>query len=148
MFSPNVEEVDILFRLLGCPWLLMIFVVSSISLILSLVLSSSRFFIISVNRFRLFFLWVAVNTKGFSLLCFSSFLNSLCDIFSANLNPLFIRVPLWFSVVCSSLRQVFFRFYPWLLCIKWSGTLAQRLECSPMARETWVQSQVESYQRL
>ena len=29
-----------------------------------------------------------------------------------------------------------------------SGTLAQRLECSPMARETWVQSQVESYQRL
>ena len=29
-----------------------------------------------------------------------------------------------------------------------SMTLAQRLECSPMARETWVQSQVESYQRL
>ena len=27
------------------------------------------------------------------------------------------------------------------------GTLAQRLECSPMARETWVQSQVESYQK-
>ena len=27
-------------------------------------------------------------------------------------------------------------------------TLAQRLECSPMAREIWVQSQVESYQRL
>ena len=27
-------------------------------------------------------------------------------------------------------------------------SLAQRLECSPMARETWVQSQVESYQRL
>ena len=26
--------------------------------------------------------------------------------------------------------------------------VAQRLECSPMARETWVQSQVESYQRL
>ena len=26
--------------------------------------------------------------------------------------------------------------------------LAQRLECSPMARETWVQSQDESYQRL
>ena len=33
------------------------------------------------------------------------------------------------------------------ICIK-TGTLAQRLECSPMARETWVQSQVESYQRL
>ena len=30
----------------------------------------------------------------------------------------------------------------------YTGTLAQRLECSPMARETWVQSQVESYQRL
>ena len=26
--------------------------------------------------------------------------------------------------------------------------MAQRLECSPMARETWVQSQVKSYQRL
>ena len=26
--------------------------------------------------------------------------------------------------------------------------MAQRLECSPMARETWVQFQVESYQRL
>ena len=26
--------------------------------------------------------------------------------------------------------------------------LAQRLECSPMAQKTWVQSQVESYQRL
>ena len=27
-------------------------------------------------------------------------------------------------------------------------TLVKRLECSPMARETWVQSQVESYHRL
>ena len=27
-------------------------------------------------------------------------------------------------------------------------TLAERLECLPMARETWVWSQVESYQRL
>ena len=26
--------------------------------------------------------------------------------------------------------------------------LAERLKCSPMARETWVQSQVKSYQRL
>ena len=34
------------------------------------------------------------------------------------------------------------------ICIYDSGTLAQRLECSPMAREPWVQSQVESYQRL
>ena len=37
----------------------------------------------------------------------------------------------------------------YLNCVlKWTtGTLAQRLECSPMARETWVQSQVESYQK-
>ena len=34
VFSPNVEEVSILFRFLGCLWLLMIFVMSSISLIL------------------------------------------------------------------------------------------------------------------
>ena len=32
--------------------------------------------------------------------------------------------------------------------IRADRTLAKRLECSPMARETWVQSQVESYQRL
>ena len=32
--------------------------------------------------------------------------------------------------------------------MKTTGTLAQRLGCSPMARETWVQSQVESDQRL
>ena len=32
--------------------------------------------------------------------------------------------------------------------LKQNKDLAQRLECSPMARETWVQSQVESYQRL
>ena len=32
--------------------------------------------------------------------------------------------------------------------VKKHRTLAQWLECSPMARETWVQSQVESYQRL
>ena len=30
----------------------------------------------------------------------------------------------------------------------WRGRMAQRLGCSPMARKTWVQSQVESYQRL
>ena len=42
--------------------------------------------------------------------------------------------------------------YKWLnMCLSiWAQyrTLAQRLECSPMARETWVQSQVESYQKL
>ena len=35
-----------------------------------------------------------------------------------------------------------------LVHLSMERTLAQRLECSPMARETWVQSQVESYQRL
>ena len=30
----------------------------------------------------------------------------------------------------------------------WVKLLAQSVECSPMVRETWVQSQVESYQRL
>ena len=30
----------------------------------------------------------------------------------------------------------------------WLLYFGQRLECSPIARETWVQSQVESYQRL
>ena len=32
--------------------------------------------------------------------------------------------------------------------LQWTGPLAWWLECSPMARETWVQSQVKSYQRL
>ena len=27
-------------------------------------------------------------------------------------------------------------------------TLAERLECSPLARETWIHSQIETYQRL
>ena len=43
VFSPNVEEVRILLRFYGCLWLLMIFVVSCISLILSLFISSSIF---------------------------------------------------------------------------------------------------------
>ena len=51
MFSPNVEEASILLRFLNCLWLLMIFVVSSVSLILS-----SRFFIVSVNSSGLFLL--------------------------------------------------------------------------------------------
>ena len=51
VFSPNVEEVSILFIFWGCLWLLIIFVVSSISLILSLFSFSSRFFIISVKKF-------------------------------------------------------------------------------------------------
>ena len=60
MFSPNVEEISIL---------LMIFAMSSISLILSLFLCSSRFFIISVDSSRLFLLSVTRYARGF-LLCF------------------------------------------------------------------------------
>ena len=56
VFFANVEEVSILFRCLCCLWLLIIFVVSSISLILSLFSISSRFFIISVNSSWLFLL--------------------------------------------------------------------------------------------
>ena len=56
VFSLNVDEVSILFRFLGCFWLLIIFVVSSISLILSLFAISSRFLIISVNSSGLFLL--------------------------------------------------------------------------------------------
>ena len=48
-FSPNIEEASIILRFLGCLWFLMNFVVCSTSLILSLFLSSFRFFIISEN---------------------------------------------------------------------------------------------------
>ena len=43
--------------------------------------------------------------------------------------------------------SAFFHWYFWGFFFK-NQTLAWRLECSPMARETCVQSQVESYQRL
>ena len=39
-------------------------------------------------------------------------------------------------------------FYKKCLYIVYNRTLAKRLECSPIVRETWVRSQVESYQRL
>ena len=39
--------------------------------------------------------------------------------------------------------------YTYIYICTYTGHWAIRvLECSPMARETWVQSQVESYQRL
>ena len=38
--------------------------------------------------------------------------------------------------------------YKWYNPLSDNRTLTKRLECSLMARETWVQSQVESYQRL
>ena len=55
----------------------MIFVVSSISLILSSFLRSSGFFIISVNSSGLFLQQVATYARDFSLLCYFGFLNSL-----------------------------------------------------------------------
>ena len=55
---------------------------------------------------------------------------------------------LFTSGVCNIVNDDTLSYYVVILfCIE-TGTLAQRLECSPMARETWVQSQVESYQRL
>ena len=54
-FSLNVEEVSILKRFLSCLWLLITFVVSSISLIFSSFLSS-WFFIIFMNSSMLFLL--------------------------------------------------------------------------------------------
>ena len=59
--------------------------------------------------------------------------NSFDDIFSANSNPLLISVvgyPLWCRVTHNSFLRAFLSDY------------------SPMVRETGVQSQVESYQRL
>ena len=99
--------VNIILRYLGCLWLL-IFVVSSISLILSSFLSS-RFFIISVNSSGLFLLQVATYTRGFSLMCLFGW------YFSANSNTLSFSVveyPLWVRVVSNSLRRLFLGFYP------------------------------------
>ena len=48
--------------------------------------------------------------------------------------------------IINGFRIIIFIFI--VILLLFTGTLAQRLECSPMARETWVQSQVESYQRL
>ena len=46
------------------------------------------------------------------------------------------------------LKSYFWGIYIYIYVYIYIGTLAQTLECSPMAWETWVQSQVESYQRL
>ena len=54
VFSPNVEVMNLLFKFWRCLWLLIIFVMSSISLILSFFKSSSWFFWISVNSSGLF----------------------------------------------------------------------------------------------
>ena len=88
VFSLNVEEVSNLLRFFSYLLLLMIFGVSIISLILSLFLSSSWFFFFSVNSSGLFLLYIAMYARGFSLLCFFRFLNSLYGIFSANSNLL------------------------------------------------------------
>ena len=60
------------------------------------------------------------------------------------------RLLSWYSektTLCQIWVGAYFRLV-WVGFYGITGTLAQRLECSPMARETWVQSQVESYQRL
>ena len=51
--------------------------------------------------------------RSFSLLCFFGFRNSFCGIFPTNSNLLFINVvgyPLWYKIVCNSLRRGFLRY--------------------------------------
>ena len=85
----------------------MSFVVSVISLILSLFQIFRFFKNISVKSSGLFLLWVATYARVFPVLCFFSFRCSFLGTFSANSNPLFISVvgyPLWCRVVFSYLK--------------------------------------------
>ena len=52
-----------------------------------------------------------------------------------------------YSHIFNTYKKIFSEIYALLFSYLYR-TLAKGLECSPMARETWVQSQVESYQRL
>ena len=108
VFFPNVEEVSILFRFLGCQWPLMIFVVSCISLILSLFLISSRFFIISLSRSGLFLLWrmeafFRCEIFSGSLILFGVFFLLILTLYSLVLLDTLSGVEL-----CLVLRGVFF----------------------------------------
>ena len=91
----------------------MIFVASCIFLILSLFLSCSRFFIISVNSSGLFLWYVETSAEGSSLLWVRGGRSSFNDILAANSNPLFISVvgySFWGRVTCNSSWRVFLRF--------------------------------------
>ena len=66
--SPNLDEVSVCFKFFGYYLLLMIFIVSNMFSILSLFLSWSRFFDISVNSSGLFLFYVEIYAKDCSLL--------------------------------------------------------------------------------
>ena len=87
VFFPNVEEVSILFKILSCLGLLMTFVMSRISLILSLFLSSSRFLIISVNSSGLFCKRLRRMPRVFRCYAFSDFVDLFVVLF------LLIQIP-------------------------------------------------------
>ena len=68
--SQNLDAIYVCFKFFSCRLLLMIFFVSGMFLVLSLFLSWSRFFHISVNCSGLFLLYAKTYAKGSSLLCF------------------------------------------------------------------------------
>ena len=84
--------------------------------------------------------WLAVVAPDWVLSMGKIELNSVLMLNSIVLNRIVFNI----QTVYLSLSELFE--IELFICIKRSPS--QRLECSPMARETWVQSQVESYQRL
>ena len=98
--SPNLDEVSVCFTLFGCRLLLMNFVVSSMVLILSLFLSCSRFFVISV----LSLLYVETYAKGSLLLCFLAFIVLLMVFFLLFRIPNLLLLPVIPS--CGGLRVI------------------------------------------
>ena len=97
--------MSVCFNLFGCCLLLMIFV-ESMFWILSLFLSCSNFFVISLNSSGLFLLYAETYVKG------TFFQGFVLWYFSVNLNPLLVLsdIPLWQRVTCNSSKQVTWRF--------------------------------------
>ena len=60
------------------------------------------------------------------------------QVFLSNTNNL--HTPIWYQVFLSNTSN--------LLSVVWFQVYHSGVECSPMVRKTWVQSQVASYQRL
>ena len=55
---------------------------------------------------------------------------------------------IFFLIIYSYHFVAYYQFSLYYTWFSWYCFVLLWLECSPMARETWVQSQVESYQRL
>ena len=83
-------------------WVFSHFCWSNMFLILSLFLSYSGFFIISVNSFGLFLLYVETYAKNSSLLCFFGGVAVLLMVL--------VKYPVWWSIMHNSTRQFFLRF--------------------------------------